>query len=81
MAIRYRLPHLDWRSRDVLILLTGWIFLWSRNYATTQQLLKYDHVIYMFLWSNLSRCQPEKMNFLALQVTEIFDLNGKPQKS
>ena len=23
---------------------------------------------------------PENMNFLALQVTEIFDLNGKPRK-
>ena len=23
---------------------------------------------------------PKKMNFLAIQVTEIFDLNGKPQK-
>ena len=37
-------------------------------------------ILHSNIFNNLSRCQPEKMNFLALQVTEIFDRNGKPQK-
>ena len=49
-----------------------------RNYSTTAKatMTKFElssEAIY--LGGN-----PKKMNFLAIQVTEIFDLNGKPQK-
>ena len=49
-----------------------------RNYSTTAEatMTKFElSSKAIYLGGN-----PTKMNFLAIQVTEIFDLNGKPQK-
>ena len=75
-----RLLHLDWRSRDVLSPLTEWIFHGHelRNYSTTA-----ESTMTKFKLSCKAislGANPKKINFLAIQVTEIFDLNGKPQK-
>ena len=61
------------RSRDRYFMVTK-----PRNYSTTTEttMTKYtlSHKV-ISLGAN-----PKKMNFLATQVTEIFDMNGKPQK-
>ena len=49
-----------------------------RNYSTTAEATMTKFKLSskaIYLGGN-----PTKMNFLATQVTEIFDLNGKPQK-
>ena len=61
------------RSRNQYFMVTK-----LRNYSTTAKatMTKFElssKAIYL-------EGNPKKMNFLAIQVTEIFDLNGKPQK-
>ena len=49
-----------------------------RNYSTTAKATMTKFKLSskaIYLGGN-----PKKKNFLAIQVTEIFDLNGKPQK-
>ena len=62
-----------YRSRNQYFMVTK-----LRNYSTTA-----EATITKFKLSSKAIYlggNPKKMNFLAVQVTEIFDLNGKPQK-
>ena len=62
-----------YRSRNQYFMVTK-----LRNYSTTAEATMTKFKLSskaIYLGGN-----PKKMNFLAVQVTEIFDLNGKPQK-
>ena len=61
------------RSRNQYFMVTK-----LRNYSTTAEATMTKFKLSskaIYLGGN-----PKKMNFLAVQVTEIFDLNGKPRK-
>ena len=62
-----------YRSRNQYFMVTK-----LRNYSTTAEATMAKFKLSskaIYLGGN-----PKKMNFLAVQVTEIFDLNGKLQK-
>ena len=62
-----------YRSRNQYFMVTK-----LRNYSTTAEATMTKFKLSskaIYLGGN-----PKKMNFLVVQVTEIFDLNGKPQK-
>ena len=67
---------MTWVMHSLRKLTFSWVFQTQllNNYWS------YDNKIYKFMWNNFSSYDDEQMSLLTVQVTEIFDLNGKPQK-